>query len=199
MSEEPAANDGLALLPAGGELGGKGRLIAMAAGDLLQTMFRETRSLLQEAGGDRFDALKLGLVRLRRDGLVNQRDLNRLEALLEAARTASEQPLVTDEVPEQIRSTYHTLVADGRSSSVALAIGSLGNSLVTPTEAAEANGTLTFTMARGRVEGAGAVLTGAMIGAGVGGEIGGLAGAGIGVIVGGVVGAVMGECEIQTG
>jgi hypothetical protein len=199
MSEDPVANDVITPMPVGGELGGKGRLIAMAAGDLLQTMFRETRALLQEAGGNRLDAMKLGLVRLRRDGRVTQRDLNRLETLLDAVRAASEQPIVTDEVPEKLRSTYHMLVADGRSSTVAVALASLANSLVTPTEAAQGDGTLTFTLARGRVEGAGAVLTGAMIGAGVGGEIGGLVGAGVGAVVGGVVGGVMGECEIEAG
>jgi len=199
MVEGIAESQGARPTSVGGERGWNGRLTAIAAGDLLQTMRRETRSILRQAKGDRFDAMKLGLTRLRKDGFITQADLRRLQTLVDAVRAAAEKPIVTDEVPEKIRATYHTLVADGRSSAVAVAIASLANSLVTPTEATDADGTLTFKLARARVEGAGAVVLGAMIGAGIGGEIGGLAGAGVGAVVGGIVGGVMGECEVDAG
>ena len=78
---------------------------------------------------------------------------------------------------------------------MSVAIASLANNIVTPTERTDADGTLTFGVVKTRVEGA--VLVGAMVGAGVGGEIGGLPGAGIGAVIGGIVGAVAGECEIE--
>jgi hypothetical protein len=173
------------------------RATALAAGDLVQRMLRETRALLQQANGDRFDAMALGLMRLRNDGHITPADQTRLQTLFDAVRIAQGQPDIDARVIATIRTTYHDLVADQQARPVSVAIASLTNNLVTPTERTDADGTLTFSVVKTRVEGAGAVLIGAMVGAGVGGEIGGLPGAGIGAIIGGVVGAVAGQCEIE--
>lgn len=173
------------------------RKTAMEAGDFVQRMLRETRAILQQANGDRFEAMTLGLVRLHNDGLITSADRTRLQTLFDAVRVAAKQPVIDERVIATIRATYLDLVADDHARPVTVTIASLINNIVTPTGRNDANGTLTFSVVKTRVEGAGAVLVGAMVGAAVGGEIGGLPGAGIGAVVGGIVGAVAGECEIE--
>jgi hypothetical protein len=179
---------------------GADRLMGRAAGDMLQTVRREVRSVLREARGDRFQAMRTGLSRLRTDGWISGRDVDRLRTLVEIIELTADRPRFPRDAVDKIRETHQAIVADSRSSAAALAIGSLVNNLVTPTEPiGDADDGVAYRVAQGHVEGGAAVITGAMIGAGVGGEVGGLVGAGLGALIGGVVGAVAGECEISTG
>jgi hypothetical protein len=170
------------------EWAGSPRLRAVAAGDVLQTARREVRAALRRAKGNRLGAMKQGLGRLVEDGIITERDRDRLETIVDAVHTAREQSPGTDEVPEKIRATYHALVADSRSSAVAVAIASLANSLVTPTELTAVGGTLTFKAASvgSRAE---RTIQGAIIGGLLGFVVAGPSGALAGAIVGGNAGA----------
>jgi hypothetical protein len=155
---------------------------------LLQTARREVRAALRRARGNRLAAMKQGLGRLAEEGIITERDRDRLETVVDAVHAAREQASGTDEAPEKIRAIYHALVADNRSSAVAVAIASLANSLFTPTERAGAGGTLTF-QAVSMGSRAERTIQGAIIGGLLGFMLGGPSGAVAGAIVGGNAGA----------
>jgi hypothetical protein len=188
MAERVDSSPAIQLGPSDLEWAGSPRLRAVAAGDLLQTARRQVRAALRRARGNRFEAMRQGLGRLVEEGLIAERDRERLETIVNAVQTAREKSIGADEAPEKIRAAYHALVADSRSGAVAVAIASVANSLFTPSALTSANSTLTLQVVSmgSRAE---RTIQGAIIGGLLGFIVAGPSGALAGAIVGANAGA----------
>lgn len=168
------------------------RPAAIATGDLLAASREVARSIRQEAKRDRYEALELGLARMRETGLITSTEREQLSVLLDAVRESVGEEDVPHAVIQRVRSVYHTLLADYKSSTAAVAIASGVNNLFTPKPVERPDGAgmvVRVTVQEGAGTGAfiGGVV-GALVGA-AGGPGAAFAGAAVGVAVGGTVGA----------
>jgi hypothetical protein len=178
----------------------RGRLRGYSAGDIHGAFVREARRALERAGGDALQATNTGLSRLRADGLITAREVNRLSRILEVmfAQAHGEDGRREDEAFREVRDIYQTMVLEADASPTGLAIGSVAvDAFLTALldglrgdrgerqTAAASTGRRLVTMA---ADGAGAVIGGA-----AGGVIGGSEGAQAGAAVGGIGASAIAE------
>ena len=171
----------------------RGRLRGYSAGDIHGAFVREARRALERAGGDALQATNTGLSRLRGDGLITAREVNRLSRILEVmfAQAHGEDSRREEEAFREVRDIYQTMVLEADASPTGLAIGSVAvDAFLTALldglrddggerqTAAASTGRRLVTMA---ADGAGAVIGGV-----AGGVIGGSEGAQAGAAVGGI-------------
>jgi hypothetical protein len=176
-----------------GVAAGNARLVGIAAGDLRAAVSREVRSVVRDAHGDRYEAIKLGLKRIFHDGWVTERDLKSLNTLVGIVQSTAGKTDVPEAAVKKVRDTYHALLADSSSSPAALAIAAVINNLFTPTELAQAGGGVAYRIVIQDPQTGGALI-GGVIGAVIGGALGGAVGAGVGAGLGGTIGGAVGEC-----
>jgi hypothetical protein len=178
----------------------RGRLRGYSAGDMHGAFVREARRALDRAGGDALQATNTGLSRLRGDGLITAREVNRLSRILEVmfAQAHGEDSRREEEAFREVRDIYQTMVLEADASPTGLAIGSvavdafltalldgLGSDGGERQTAAASTRRRLVTMA---ADGAGAVIGGA-----AGGAIGGAEGAQAGAAVGGIGASAIAE------
>jgi hypothetical protein len=178
----------------------RGGLRGYSAGDIHGAFVREARRALERAGGDALQATNTGLSRLRGDGLITAREVNRLSRILEVmfAQAHGEDNRREDEAFREVRDIYQTMVLEANASPTGLAIGSVAvDAFLTALldglrgdrgerqTAAASTGRRLVTMA---ADGAGAVIGGA-----AGGAIGGSEGAQAGAAVGGIGASAIAE------
>lgn len=172
----------------------RGRLRGHSAGDIHGAFIREARQALERAGGNALQATNTGLSRLRGEGLITAREVNRLSRILEVmfAQAHGEDSRPEYEAFREVRDIYQTMVLEADASPTGLAIGSVavdafltalldglrGDDGQEGQTAAASTSRRLVTMA---ADGAGAVIGGA-----AGGAIGGSEGAQAGAAVGGI-------------
>jgi len=172
----------------------RGRLGGYSAGDIHGAFIREARQALERAGGNALQATNTGLSRLRGEGLITAREVERLSRILEVmfAQAHGEDSRREYEAFREVRDIYQTIVLEADASPTGLAIGSVavdafltalldglrGNDGHEGQTAAASTSRRLVTMA---ADGAGAVIGGA-----AGGAIGGAEGAEAGAAVGGI-------------
>jgi hypothetical protein len=135
--------------------------------DLVDLVLVEIDSTLKQAGGNRVRAVKLGLRRMHADGLITDRDLERLlrmSRVIFAGDLGKRQPKA---VVKELDEIYREMVADIESSSTAIAMVGVS-----------------YSKSADRAVGAGGVF-GTVVGVLVGGVVGQ---PGLGGLVGGLVG-----------
>jgi len=171
----------------------RGRLGGYSAGDIHGAFIREARQALERAGGNALQATNIGLSRLRGEGLITAREVERLSRILEVmfAQAHGEDSRREYEAFREVRDIYQTMVLEADASPTGLAIGSVAvDAFLTALldglrgdggerqTAAASTGRRLVTMA---ADGAGAVLGGL-----AGGALGGSEGAQAGAAVGGI-------------
>jgi len=171
----------------------RGRLGGYSAGDIHGAFIREARQALERAGGNALQATNIGLSRLRGEGLITAREVERLSRILEVmfAQAHGEDSRREYEAFREVRDIYQTIVLEADASPTGLAIGSVAvDAFLTALldglrgdggerqTAAASTGRRLVTMA---ADGAGAVLGGL-----AGGALGGSEGAQAGAAVGGI-------------
>ncbi len=82
---------------------------------------------MESAGGDALQATNTGLSRLRGDGLITTRELNRLSRILEVMfeQAHGEDSRREHEAFGEVRDIYQTMVLEADASPTGLAIGSV--------------------------------------------------------------------------
>ena len=105
----------------------RGTLRGYSAGDVHGAFVREARRALERAGGDALLATNTGLSRLRGDGLITAREVNRLSRILEVmfAQAHGEDSRREYEAFREVRDIYQTMVLEADASPTGLAIGSV--------------------------------------------------------------------------
>ena len=176
----------------------RGRLGGYSAGDIHGAFIREARQALERAGGNALQATNIGLSRLRGEGLITAREVERLSRILEVmfAQAHGEDSRREYEAFREVRDIYQTMVLEADASPTGLAIGSVAvDAFLTALldglrgndghEGQQEGQTAAASTSRRLVtmaaDGAGAVIGGA-----AGGAIGGAEGAEAGAAVGGI-------------
>jgi hypothetical protein len=156
-------------------------------GEVGQAALEESRRIMRSAKGDRREAGKLLLDKVRELGWINQPEQKSIQKLLELATTDGSDTKKTTSAYFEARKVHHAMLAEGKASPVALALAS---SAVGAFEPVETPGGVIYRTSRRSYQG---VLGTA--GAIIGGALGGAPGAAIGGAVGGVIGTIVDDCK----
>jgi hypothetical protein len=105
----------------------RGRLGGYSAGDIHGAFIREARRALERAGGNALQATNIGLSRLRGDGLITAREVDRLSRILGVmfAQAHGEDSRREYDAFREVRDIYQAMVLEADASPTGLAIGSV--------------------------------------------------------------------------
>ena len=166
------------------------RALALSTRDTVRAAHEEVRKIVLKARGDRASAFRLGIQRLRQEGLATDRDAARLTRMLSLLPIQDPRKGADGDLLPRVRAIYEEMIADAQSTPTARAIaGAVAGAL--ESDAASVSGAAVA--ARVRPATAGMVI-GAAIGGFVGGLFGGPLGAAVGAEVGGAAGGGYGSC-----
>jgi hypothetical protein len=156
-------------------------------GEVGQAALAESRRIMRSAKGDRREAGKLLLNKVRELGWINEAEQRSIQELLDLATTDSSGKKNTTAAYFEARKVHHAMLAEGKAGPVALALASGAVGAFEPVETP--NGVIYKTSTRSYQ----AVLGSA--GAIIGGALGGAPGAAIGGAIGGVIGTIVDDCK----
>jgi hypothetical protein len=162
------------------------RVIALSAGDINQAVRKRVSEVLASNPKNTPAAFERGLQELVDRGAISAAESRALAKLLRLLLDVSRDRADAEDAFIEIRTTYHEMIADQRSSVVALAIAGVASSSFS----LDKNSPLKVNKTAG---GFGAGI-GALVGAGIGFGIGGPIGGAIGGVIGGAVGGTVGLC-----
>jgi hypothetical protein len=173
------------------------RAYAVGAGDWSLLVLREVASILDQAQGNRPEALGQGIDRLFTLEVIRQEEVSPLKDIVTAFWSATYDKAERRSAQSKVINGYQQLLLDPRTSAPTIAIASVAARYVTSAEVEPPPPSGNTPAAAPQLSitpigtGTGAVV-GAIIGAGIGFLAGGLAGAAIGAGVGGAAGAGIG-------
>jgi hypothetical protein len=156
-------------------------------GEVGQAALEEARRLMRSAKGDRRQAAKLLLGKVRELGWITESEEASVQKLLELATTDASGKGHATAAYFEARNVHHAMLADGKAGPVALALASGAVGAFEPVETP--NGVVYRTSGRsyqGVLGTAGAI---------IGGALGGAPGAAIGGAIGGVIGTIVDDCK----
>jgi hypothetical protein len=166
------------------------RALALSTRDTVRVVHEEVRRIVLKARGNRASAFRLGIQRLRQEGLATDRDAARLTQILSLLPIQDPRQGADEDPLPRVRAIYEEMIADWQStptarSIVSAVVGALESEEVSSSGAAVARRVSPAT--------AGMVI-GAAIGGFLGGLFGGPLGAAVGAEVGGAAGGGYGSC-----
>jgi hypothetical protein len=156
-------------------------------GEVGQAALEESRRIMKTAKGDRREAGKLLLNKVRELGWINEAEQRTVQQLLELATTDGSGKKDTTKAYFEARKVHQTMLAEGKAGPVALALAGGAIGAFEPVETP--NGVIYKASSRSYQ----AVLGSA--GAIIGGALGGAPGAAIGGAIGGVIGTIVDDCK----
>jgi hypothetical protein len=162
------------------------RVAALSAGDINLAVRKRVAEILASNRKNVVAAFKEGLKELVDRGAISAAESQTLAKILRLLLDVTRDRTDAEDAFLDIRTTYHKMIADQRSSPVALAIAGVASSSFS----LDKNSPLKVNKTAGAFGGGIGALVGAGIGVGIGGPIGGV----IGGIIGGAVGATVGLC-----
>jgi hypothetical protein len=178
----------------------RGRLGGYSAGDIHGAFIREARRALERAGGNALQATNIGLSRLRGDGLITGREVDRLSRILGVmfAQAHGEDSRREYDAFREVRDIYQAMVLEADASPTGLAIGSVAvdaflTALLDGLRGDGQEGQTAAASTRRRLVTMAADGAGAVIGGAAGGAIGGAEGAQAGAAVGGIGASAIAE------
>jgi hypothetical protein len=161
--------------------------IGIGVGELAQAALEESRRIMRSAKGDRRQAGKLLLNKVRELGWITEAEQKSIQQLLDLAATDGSGKKSTTAAYFEARKVHHAMLAEGKAGPVALALASGAVGAFEPVETPK--GVIYKTNNRSYQ----AVLGSA--GAIIGGALGGGPGAAIGGAIGGVIGTIVDDCN----
>ncbi len=162
------------------------RAMALSAGDINQAVRRRVGDILTANRNNILKAFPQGLKELVDMGAISANESQTLSKILKLIIDVDRDRADPEDAFLAIRTLYHELIVDQRSTPVALAIAGVASSSFS----LEKNSPLKVN----KIAGAGGAIAGAVTGAGIGFGIGGPIGGAIGGVIGGAVGATVGLC-----
>jgi hypothetical protein len=162
------------------------RLVALSAGDINQAIRRRIGEMLSSNRNSILTTFKQGLQELADMGAVSANESQTLNKMFRLVIDVDRDRADAEDAFLAIRTSYHELIVDQRSSAVAVAIAGVASSSFS----LDKNSPLKVN----KVAGAAGAIIGAAVGAGIGFGIGGPLGGAIGGVIGGAVGATVGLC-----
>jgi hypothetical protein len=157
------------------------------AGEVAQAALAESRRIMRSAKGDRREAGKLLLNKVRELGWINEAEQRSIQELLDLAATTDASGKKTTTAYFEARKVHHAMLAEGKAGPVALALASGAVGAFEPVETP--GGVIYKTNTHNYQQ----VLGGA--GAMIGGALGGAPGAAIGGAIGTVIGTIVDDCK----
>lgn len=168
---------------------------AINAGETAYSFRREIEQLLKEHKGSRRRAINAGVDKLVAGQIMTASEADEVKQICELVFRAIKGTVDVAKAAQSVRDSYQNMLADNRSSPVALTVASVASAAFKDADEPNSSHTqLKITIIpENPVSGA---ITGTLMGAAAGLALGGTPlGAGIGAIVGAAVGAAIGACN----
>ncbi|MBM9466358.1 hypothetical protein [Nakamurella leprariae] len=179
------------LIPTGTPMSTSTRVIG--PGDLIRAVPARTRTLMQDAKGDRARAVRLLLEQLASMGLLTEHEVETLAEMVDLGFAVKARTVPAADAAARVRARTDELVASGTAGPIALAFATAAAASYDPTDRTPGNGATVLAAATAAKKG-GWMETLAGAGAVIGTVLGGSDGGALGAAVGSVVGKIVDEC-----